>query len=86
MERTLLIGHVSGLIARPRPPRGALSARVVSTAPASSRHGRRESVCTGRRGGGTGWPSIGAAGGGWCAFKYGETEAEDCLKFQIGYA
>ena len=63
MERTLLIGRVSGLIARHRPPRGALSAHVVSTAPAFDGHGRRESVCTGRRGGGRGWPSSG--GGGW---------------------
>ena len=48
---TLLIGRVSGLIARPRPSCGALSARVVSTAPASDGRGRRESVCTERRGG-----------------------------------
>ena len=47
-----LIGCVSGLIARPRQPHGALSARFVSTAPASDRRGRRESVRTGRRGGG----------------------------------
>ena len=46
-----LIGRVSGLIARPHPSRGALSARAVNTAPASDGRGRRESVCTGRRGG-----------------------------------
>ena len=28
---------------------------------------------------GKGSPSIGAAGGGWCAVKYGETEAEGRL-------
>ena len=43
---------MSGLIAKLRPPRGALTARDVSTAPASDGRGRRESVCTGRRGGG----------------------------------
>ena len=76
----LLIGRVSGLVARPRPPRGALSARVVSMAPASDGRGRRETVCTGRRGGrGKGWPSIGAAGGDWCAVKYWEIVAEGCL-------
>ena len=38
-ERTLLIGRVSGLLAKPRPPRSALSASVVSTAPAPDGHG-----------------------------------------------
>ena len=46
-----LIGRASGLLARPRPPLGALSARVVRTAPAPEGRGRGESVCTGRRGG-----------------------------------
>ena len=35
-------------------PRGALSARVINTAPAPDGDGRRESVCAGRRGGGRG--------------------------------
>ena len=75
-----LIGPVSGLIARPRPPRGALSARFVSTAPASEGCGRRESVCMeSREGGGEGKSSIRAAGRGWWAVKYGETEAEGWL-------
>ena len=46
----LLIGRLSELVARPRLPRGALSARVVSTAPAPDGDGSRESVCTGKRG------------------------------------
>ena len=50
-RQMLLIGRVSSLIAMPRPPRGALSARVVSTAPASNGRGRCESVCTRGRGG-----------------------------------
>ena len=33
-EQSLRIGRVSGLLARPRLPRLALSARVVSTVPA----------------------------------------------------
>ena len=48
----LLIGRVSGLIAKLSPPRGALSVRAVSTAPASDGRGRPGSVYTGRRGGG----------------------------------
>ena len=48
----LLIDRVSGVAARPRPPRGALSAKIVSTASAPDGDGRRESVCAGRRGGG----------------------------------
>ena len=78
-RQMFLIGRVSGLIAWCPQPRGAPSVRVVSTAPASDRRGRRESVCTGMWGLGKGWPSIGAAGGGWCAIKYGETEADGCL-------
>ena len=54
-----LIGRVSGVVARPRPPRGALSARVVSTASAPDGAGRRESVCAGRRGGGGGGRAVG---------------------------
>ena len=50
-ERSLRIGRVSGLLVRVL-ARGALSARVVSTAPAPDGHGRGESICTGRRGGG----------------------------------
>ena len=47
-----LTGRVSDLIAKLRPPRGALTAGGVSTAPASDGSGRHESVCAGRRGGG----------------------------------
>ena len=46
----LLIGRVSGLIDKLRPPHGALSVRAVSTAPASDGRRRFESACTGRRG------------------------------------
>ena len=46
-----LVGRASGLLSGPRPPLGALSARVVRTAPAPEGRGRGESVCTGRRGG-----------------------------------
>ena len=65
------------MIVRPRPPRGALSTRVVSTAPASDTHGRRESVRTGRRGGGGVAEQVGrqVEAGVQCAVKYGETEA-----------
>ena len=70
---------MSGLIARTRPLSGALSARVVSTTPASDGKGR-ESVCTGRRGGeGMAEQQYGrqveAGSGVQCAVKYGETEA-----------
>ena len=41
----LLIGRVSGVVTRPRSPRGALSTLVVSTAPAPDGDGHRESVC-----------------------------------------
>ena len=54
----LLIGCLSGVVARPRPPSGALIGRVVisassvvSTAPAPKGDGRWESVCTRRWGG-----------------------------------
>ena len=71
---------MSDLIARPRPPRGALSARVVSTARRQLPTGADVVNRSALEGGeGKGWPSIGAAGGGWCAVKYGETEAEGCL-------
>ena len=45
----LLIDRFSDVVARPRPPRGALSARVVSAAPAPDGDVRRESVFAGRR-------------------------------------
>ena len=44
-----LIGCGSGLVARPRPPLGVLSARVIKTARTSEWRGRHESLCTGRR-------------------------------------
>ena len=46
----LLTGRVSGLIARPRPRHGVLSARVVSAAPAFDGGGRRESALEGGEG------------------------------------
>ena len=63
MERALLIARVSGLIARPRPPRGALSACVVSTVPASTgTDGVNQSAALG---GGEGEGDGRAVGGGW---------------------
>ena len=70
-----MIGRLSGLIARPRSPRGALSAHVVRTAPASGADVVNQSALEG----GEGRPSIVTGGGGWCAVNYGETEAEGCL-------
>ena len=65
------------MVARPRPPHGALLVRVVSTAPAPKGDGRRESVCARRRGGVA--ESSGAAGGGWCAVS-GQTRGDrGCL-------
>ena len=66
----MFFGRVSGLLARPRPPRGALSARVVSTAPASDGRERRESNRSALEGGEEG------RDGRALGLKYGETEAE----------
>ena len=67
----LLIGRVSGVVARPRPPCGALSARVVSTA----QDVVNQSALECREGGG--WRALGRQvdDGVQCAAKYGETEA-----------
>ena len=72
----LPIGRVPDHIATPRPPRGALSARFVSTSPASDDRGGCGPVCTGRRGGERDDRALGAEDGCWCVVKYGETEAE----------
>ena len=73
-----LIGRASGLIARPRPPRGVLSVRAVRTAPASGGSGVVNRSALEGGGGGRDGQALGRPGGGWCGVKYGETEAEGC--------
>ena len=74
---TLLVGRISGLIARPRPPHGVLNARVVTAPAVGGRgRGRRKSFCTESRGGGGGSRVMGRrVEAGEYAVKHGETEA-----------
>ena len=71
------------MVARPRPPRGAPNARVVSTAPAPDRDERRESVRAGRREG-EGWPSMGWQVEAGVQSSMGRPKLFDMYK--IGYA
>ena len=74
-----------GQIATPRPPRDVTPALPASTG-LESRDSANGALYALGGGEGVGWPSSGAAGGGWCMQVRGDRSRRLFDRYKIGYS